>query len=129
MYAGGAEHPLRHPCRQLLEKVAAGEVRAAISTEVIQEILHRFRPSAAPVIGERMARAALDLFAPVLPITHRTMERALRLAASHPQLSSRDCTHAAVCQEEGITAIVSPDRGFDVVGALTRVDPAEPLPN
>lgn len=127
MYAGGADHPLRQPCRDLLERVAAGDVTAATSVEVVQEILHRFRSSASPRVGERMARAALDLFAPVLPITHETMEHALELADRHDQLSSRDVVHAAVCRQERIAVIVSPDRGFDAVEGLTRADPAVPL--
>lgn len=130
MYAGGAEHPLRRPCRELLERVATGDVRAVTSVEVVQEILHRFRPSSVSDVGQRMARAALELFAPVLPITHRTMERALALAAlaEHDRLSSRDLVHAALCQEEGIAVIVSPDRGFDAVEGLIRADPSVPLP-
>lgn len=123
MYAGGAQHPLRQACRDLLERVADGDLSATTSAEVIQEILHRFQSSATPDVGVRMARATLDLFAPVLSITHETMEQAVLLAAQHARLSSRDLVHAAVCRVERIAVIVSPDRGFDAVDGLSRVDP------
>lgn len=33
--------------------------------------------------------------------------------------------HVATCAEEGITTIVSPDRAFDAVGPVRRIDPAD----
>ena len=47
VYAKGAEHPLRAPCRELVERIAEGAVQATTSVEVIQEFVHirarRFR--------------------------------------------------------------------------------------
>jgi predicted nucleic acid-binding protein len=43
MYAAGAEHPHKAPSRIFLEKVAGGEIEAALDAEVLQEILHRYR--------------------------------------------------------------------------------------
>jgi predicted nucleic acid-binding protein len=48
-----------------------------------------------------------------------------RLVERYPELSARDLIHVATCLEEGITAIVSPDRGFDTVSEIRRVDPSE----
>ncbi len=120
MYAGGAPHPLRGPCRTLLEDVAAGEIRGVTSVEVIQELLHRF--GATSTIGRRMARSTLDLFAPVLPVTHAVMARVLGLAGRYEHLSARDLVHVATCREEDIPAIASPDRGFEDVEGLRRID-------
>ena len=39
-------------------------------------------------------------------------------------LSARDVVHVATCVHEGITEIVSPDRGFDQVAEVRRIDPA-----
>lgn len=125
MYAGGAPHPLQDPCRDLLELLEQGVLRGVTSAEIVQEILHRFQFSGDPGVGERMARVALDLFAPVLPLTHAVMTRGVGLVATYPSLTARDAVHVATCIEEGVTMIVSPDRGFDDVAEIRRVDPAD----
>jgi predicted nucleic acid-binding protein len=124
LYAAGGAHPLRDPCRRLLRRIADGELEAVISAEVIQEILHRFTRIGRPDAGTAMARAALDLFAPVLPITHATMRRMPDLVERHPGLAARDLVHVATCQAEGIEEILSSDRGFDSVPGIRRLDPA-----
>ena len=113
MYAGGADHPLRHPCQTILRSVASGELAATTSTEVIQEILHQFLAIRRPQTGVDMANDALDMFAPVLPITHAIMRRLPTLVHRYPALSARDLLHVATCIGEGIDDIISPDRGFD----------------
>ena len=125
MYAGGQEHPLREPCRRLLGHVEAGRIDAVTSAEVVQEIFHRFLAVGRPETGADMARAALDLFAPVLSITHAIMLRMPELVSRHSNLSSRDLIHAATCLDLGIGAIVSPDRAFDNVTELTRIGPGD----
>ena len=42
MYAVGADHPLREPCRRVLAGVESGEIDAEISVEVVQELVHRY---------------------------------------------------------------------------------------
>jgi uncharacterized protein len=124
MYASGTEHPLREPCQRLLEEVADGRLEAVTSVEVVQEILHRFTALRRPGVGATMAQATLDLFAPVLPITHAVMRRMPDLIERYPGLAARDLVHVATCLEEGIADIVSPDRGFDSVPEINRIDPA-----
>jgi len=125
MYAAGGAHPLREPCRRVLRQVADGELEAVTSAEVIQEILHRFTRIGRADIGAALARASLDLLAPVLPITHALMRRLPDLIERYPHLEARDLVHMATCQHEGIREIISPDRGFDAVDGLHRIDPAE----
>jgi predicted nucleic acid-binding protein len=124
MYAGGAEHPLRNPCGRIIKGVADGDIDAVTSAEVIQEILHRFISVRRPDTGRAQAIDALDVFAPVLPITHALMRRVPDLAIRYPSLAARDLVHVATCIHEGITDIVSPDRGFDQVAEVRRIDPA-----
>lgn len=128
MYAAGSEHPLRTPCQRLLERVADGSLDAVTSVEVVQEILHRFTALRRPGVGAAMARDALDLFAPVLPVTHAVMRRMPELVELHGTLAARDLVHVATCLEEGIGEIVSPDRGFDSVDGIRRLDPGSDLP-
>ena len=97
-----------------------------ISAEVVQEILHRFTRIGRPADGTALASAALDLFAPVLPITHGLMRRLPALIEQHPSLAARDLVHVATCLHEGITDIVSPDRGFDTVPNIRRISPDDP---
>jgi uncharacterized protein len=125
MYAAGGEHPLREPCGRIIAGIGDGDIDAVTSAEVIQEILHRFISLRRPEIGRIQAIEALDLFAPILPLTHALMRRAPDLARKYPSLDARDLVHVATCIHEGISEIVSPDRGFDQVAELRRIDPAE----
>lgn len=125
MYAGGRDHPLRAASRRLLRAVVAGDLAGVTSAEVIQEILHRFTGGGQPQMGAAMARHALDVFAPVLPVTHAVMARMPDLVHEHPTLAARDLVHVATCEAEDIPTIVSPDRAFDAVGWLARVDLAD----
>jgi predicted nucleic acid-binding protein len=91
----------------------------------VREIDHRFMSVRRPDIARQLATDVLDLFAPVLPVTHALMRRVPDLVALDPSLASRDLVHVATCLHEGITEIVSPDRGFDLVVGLRRIDPSE----
>ena len=125
MYASGAEHPLRAPCRRVMLAIGSGELAAVTSVEVVQELLHRFIAIRRVEIGRQLASDAMDTFAPVLPISHALMRRVPDLALRYPSLSARDLVHVATCVHEGITEIVSPDRAFDQVAEIRRLDPVE----
>ena len=125
MYAAGSVHPMREPCRRIVQMTADGTLVASISAEVVQEILHRFVAIRRTELGIRIARDALDMFAPVLPITHAVMNRMPALVERYPTLAARDLVHVATCLEAGIETIVSPDRGLDGVDEIRRVDPVD----
>jgi predicted nucleic acid-binding protein len=125
MYAAGGDHPLRAASREILQRVSDGDIDGVISVEVIQEIVHRFARIGRGTIGQAQAIEAMDLFAPVLPVTHALMRRVPEFAARYPGLDSRDVVHVATCVHEGIATIISPDRGFDDVAEVRRIDPAE----
>ena len=125
MYAAGAQHALQQPCIRVMDHVSAGALDATTSVEVIQEILHRYLSVRRPDVGSRVARQTLDIFAPVLPISHALMRRVPDLAARYPTLSARDLVHVATCVHEGISEIVSPDQAFNGVAELRRLDPVE----
>jgi uncharacterized protein len=125
MYANGTAHPLRAPCARIMTSIGSGEVTAVTSVEVVQEILHRFISIKRPEIGISVANLTMDVFAPVLPITHALIRRVPELAARYPKLQARDLVHVATCIHEGITEIVSPDTGFDGVAEIRRRDPVE----
>jgi predicted nucleic acid-binding protein len=123
MYTAGGDHPLRDPSVHVLERVSSGAIDAVTSAEVIQEILHRYLAIRRPDMAIRIAKLALDMFAPVLPVTHAIVRRLPDLAERYPDLQARDLVHVATCIHEGIAEIVSADRGFDQVAELRRIDP------
>lgn len=125
MYAGGKPHPLCDPSRYILGLVASARLDAVISAEVIQEIFHRFTAIARREVGAEMARNAMDLFAPVLPITQPLMERMPGLVVRYESLEARDLVHVATCLEYGIETIISPDTGFDEVREIERIAPED----
>lgn len=129
MYAAGAEHPLREPCRRLVEAVGSRSIDAVTSAEVIQEIVHRCAAIGRRSEGAELAARSLDLFAPVLPITHALLRRVPGLVVRYPGLAARDVIHVATCLHEGITDIVSADRAFEAVTELRRIDPATFAPS
>ena len=124
MYAAGGDHPLRDACRAIVRQIGDRGVAATTSTEVVQEILHRYLAIGRRAGGLDLVDRTLDLFAPVLPITHAMVRRLPDLASRYPGLTARDLVHIATCIHEGIPEILSTDRGFDDVAEVRRIDPA-----
>ena len=52
MYALGGSHPLREPCKRILEKIKARSILVVTNTEVLQEILHRYFSIGRGTLGE-----------------------------------------------------------------------------
>lgn len=125
MYTIGAEHPLKASCRAVIRQIKEGQVDAATSVEVVQEILHRYRSVGRPDLARALSQDVMDTFAPLLPVTHAVMRRVSVLSDRYPSLSSRDLVHVATCIVEGIETIITPDAGFDRVSEIRRIDPRE----
>ena len=125
MYAAGGDHPLQRPCREIVDGIGDRSIVAATSVEVVQEILHRYLAIGRAPGGLTLAEQTMDLFAPLLPITHALMRRVPELARRYPDLSARDVIHVATCVHEGIGEILSTDRGFDAVREVRRIPPEE----
>lgn len=128
MYAAGGPHPLKWPCSAIVSRVADGSMEAATSAEVVQEILHRYSAIGRTEQGLTVARDVLSAFKPVLAITDAAVRRLPGLVERHPRLTPRDLLHVATCLEEGIDVIITPDRGFDAVTEIKRLDPFEAGP-
>lgn len=124
MYAAGAQHRLKSPSADLLDRIARGEVDAAIDAEILQEILHRYRAIRRWKDGRELYDLARELFLGVLPVTAEVLDVARRLMDEHPEASARDAVHAAACRVYDAEAICSWDRDFDRFEGLRRVEPA-----
>lgn len=126
VYAVGDEHPLREPCRGLIEAVADGRVEATTSVEVIQEFVHvRARRRDRQDAADR-GRELLRLLGPLMAPTDAELATALRLFEEYDRLDMFDAVLAATVMMFGAEALVSADRAFASVRGLTYLDPAGP---
>jgi hypothetical protein len=122
MYAAGRESPQRLPCQRLLDRIVAGKDPAACTdTEVLQEILHRYRTLKVPGVGFQLFDAVSQLGIPILSVTDRAMAEARRLLEEFPRLSTRDGVHLGVMKEYGLEEILSYDSGFSDVPWVKRL--------
>ena len=126
VYAVGTDHPLREPCRALVSAVAEGQVEATTTLEVIQEFVHvrarrRGRAEAA-ARGREWAR----LLGPLLAPGEAELALGLELFERHEDLSAFDAILAATAKLWGADALVSADRAFASVPAITHIDPGGP---
>lgn len=125
VYAKGADHPFREPCRRLIDAIAGGELEATTTVEVIQELVHvraqRRARSDAVALGGDYA----DLLAPLLTVEHEHLRRGLSLFERHQQLGAFDAVLAAAALDTDVSALVSADSAFAHVSNLPHVVPDE----
>jgi len=126
VYAAGAEHALRDPCRALIRAVAEGRVEATTTVEVIQEFVHvrarrRDRGDAAER-GRELAR----LFRPLLTPGDAELVLGLQLFEQHEALGAFHAVLAAAAKLAGADALVSADRAFAAVPGISHLGPDDP---
>lgn len=119
VYAKGAEHPFRDPCRRLVEAIAEGAIEATTSVEVIQEYVHvrarrRDRGDAAST-----GRDYVELLSPLLNVTTEHLRQGLTLFERGSELGAFDAVLAAAASASGATCLVSADTAFT---GVTGVD-------
>lgn len=125
VYAKGAEHPLRGPCRDLIAAIGEGRIEATTSVEAVQEFVHvrarrRGRPDASA-----LGRDYAALLAPLLTVGHEHLQQGLALFERVESLGAFDAVLAVAAIGAGAT-LVSADGGFADVPdlAYTRPDAA-----
>ena len=123
MYAAGNPHPSKESSLALLERIAAGRLRAVTDTEVLQEILYRFWALKLVAKGMDLLDHFILAVPVVLPVTKRDMVRARALLVREFGLSPRDAVHAAVLLNNGLKTIYSYDRHFDRIPEVHRLEP------
>jgi predicted nucleic acid-binding protein len=119
MYVAGRAHPHREPSLRFFEAVRENEIQTCSSTEVLQEILHRY----SALYQFDVARDVYDLFVAlctvVHPVTLADTNRARDLVAEQ-RLSARDAVHAAVMLNRGVEWIATFDADFERVPGIRR---------
>jgi len=123
VYAKGAAHPLRDPCRRLIDAIAQEKLAATSTVEVIQEFVHvraqRRERSDAVSLGGDYA----DLLAPLLTVEAEHLRRGLSLFERNDRLGAFDAVLAATAIDIDASAFVSADGAFAHVANLPHVIP------
>lgn len=125
MYSLGGPHPLRDPCKSILERIKNGIVRVVTNTEVLQEILYRYFSIKKQTLGELAYSSLIDLCEEIFPVTVQDTDRVLELLKGYPDITSRDAIHAATMLNRGIKDILSTDPHFDLIPGIRRIDPVK----
>jgi uncharacterized protein len=123
VYAKGSDHPLRGPCRRLIDAIAAGQLEATSTVEAIQEFVHvrsqRRDRSDAVALGLDY----VDLLTPLLTTTDEHLRRGLSLFEGIERLGAFDAVLAAAAIAIDANALVSADLAFAEVDNLPHVVP------
>lgn len=126
VYAKGTEHPLRGPCRAMVEAIAAGTVLATTTPEVIQEFVHVRAQRRSRRDAAELGRSFADLLDPLLIITPAHLIKGMSLFEGHAKLSAFDAVLAAAALGSEAEALVSADATFAQVRSLNHVAPGSP---
>ncbi|HXE45921.1 MAG TPA: PIN domain-containing protein [Conexibacter sp.] len=123
VYAKGADHPLRDPCRVLLQAVAERVVAATTTAEAIQEFVHvrarrRGREDAA-----RLGCDYAELLAPLLKPSAEDLVRGLAWYERSERLGAFDAVLVAAAAATGARAVVSADAAFAELDSIAHVTP------
>jgi len=99
MYAAGESSEYKESCVNVLHKVQRGDLKVAIDTEVLQELLYRHH-------------------------SLRLREEGVKLALYTPRLKPRDALHLAVMLNNDIKKVITVDQHFEkVIREVERIDP------
>ena len=125
VYALGAEHPYREPCRDIVRRAASGDLQGEASVDLLQEFAHQQERRT----GDRAAaaKAARNIAKLVWwhPLEPDDVQRGIDLFERYAQLDARNAVFAALAINRGIDAILTTDRAYDEVGGLERIDPTD----
>jgi uncharacterized protein len=118
MYAAGGPHPHKDPSLRFLAQAQRGEIQAVTSTEVLQEILHRYHRLGHPDVASHVYDIVVQLCAEVLPVTIADTDACVDLLRSVDG-SVRDALHVAVMRNNDMESVATYDAGFEAFG-VTR---------
>jgi len=103
----------------------SGRLAGEASVELIHEFAYvRRRQQVTRLAAAESGRDVAGI-CPLHAVGRADIERALDLWCEHERLDVRDAIFAAQALNRDIDAILSPDRGFDGIPGLERIDPAD----
>lgn len=121
MYLIGAEHPNKREVIITLEKLVSENIRLVTSTEVLQEILHRYTSLQKRDFIQLGFDATYEIADKIFDVLEVDVQKAKDLVLSYKNLSARDAIHVALMQRLNIKTIFSFDNGFDNLPAIQRI--------
>jgi predicted nucleic acid-binding protein len=113
MYAAGCEHPNRQPSQKILEKISKQQIFGVTSTEVFQEILHRYQSINLMNSGIKIFEEFSSIVDEVLQINFKIMENAKNILSGNPGILTRDAIHTATIEYYNIDYIATFDKHFE----------------
>jgi predicted nucleic acid-binding protein len=126
MYLVGGEHPHKLDAQRLLGRLTVERRQLVTSSEVLQEIMHRYVSTGRRDWIEVAFNAVSSIVDEVLAVEEGDVFTAKDLVLAYPQLSARDAVHAATMRRHQITEILSFDSGFDAISGIKRLPAPQP---
>lgn len=123
VYAKGQDHPLRDPCRDLIDAIAERHIEATTTIEVIQEFVHVRARRRGRTDAAGLGRDYAELLSPLLQLTVKDLNVGLALFERTEKLGAFDAVLAACATRAGAKAFVSADIGFASVPGIAHVIP------
>jgi hypothetical protein len=123
IYAKGAAHPLRDPCRQLISAVADRDLQATTTVEAIQEFLHVRARRRGRADAAQLASDYADLLSPLLAVSGEHLRQGLSIFEHSERLGAFDAVLAAAALSIGAQALISADTAFADVPSLRHIVP------
>ena len=127
VYAVGADHPLREPCRQIVRAIQDGRLIARTTIDVIQEFAHVRARRRGRHDASVLAYEYASLLQPLIVLDELDLKRGLDLFEEQDRLGAFDCMLAAAVTRRGAIGLVSADRAFGAVPGLQTLNPANDL--
>jgi predicted nucleic acid-binding protein len=125
VYAKGADHPLRDPCRRLIAAVTERTLQATTTVEVIQEFVHVRARRRGRADAVALGSDYSELLSPLLTITGEQLRHGLSIFERTEDLGAFDAILAAAALDAGAQALVSADKAFASLPVLAHVTPDE----
>ncbi len=126
MYLIGVEdHPHKLDSRRLIDRLANERRRLVTSSEVFQEMLHRYTVAGRREAIEVAFHTLRGIVDNVFSVREQDIFAAKDLTHAYPRLSSRDALHAAVMRRTHVSEILSFDLGFDLLPDIARIPAPE----
>jgi predicted nucleic acid-binding protein len=123
VYAKGQDHPLRDPCRELIEAIATRRVEATTTVEVVQEFVHVRARRRGRADAAALGRDYAELLSPLLTPTVDDLSAGLALFERSETIGAFDAVLAACAANAGMRAVVSADTGFAGLAEIPHVVP------
>lgn len=125
MYAAGKAHRYKKPCIGFLEQIAKAPAanQHCINTEVLQEILHRYKSIGIPQIGFELFDLILNLGLLVHPIELSDLKLARKIMREYTGISTRDAVHLGMMLRRDIKTVVTYDRDFSSYQGIVSIAP------